>query len=157
MEKRYEDEARAFWEEKEKEKGGKVRFYTFATYYGRSGGRPSSLGGLLYLVKDRLYFEDFEKESWLLKIMNRKSTYEKTEFFINTPDITLSRVTSRGSALNCIEGFIEPENTKSVTGIVQWFVKPVLQISLKNGTAHFFEIMKMGRLLELLPQSASDS
>jgi hypothetical protein len=108
-------------------------------------------------VKNRLYFEDFEKESWLLKIMNRKSTYEKTEFFLNTSDIVLSRVTSRGSALNCIEGYVEPENTKSVTGIMQWFVKTVLQISMNNGTAHFFEIMKMGQLLELLPQSASDS
>jgi hypothetical protein len=150
-----QEEARKFWREKEAEKGGKVRFYTFATYFGRSGDRSVSLGGLLYLVDDRLYFEDFEKESWLLKIMNRKSSYEKTEFVLNTSDISESRVTSRGSAFNCVEGFVDPGETKKLSGIVRWLVKPVLQITMKNGSAHFFEIRKMGELLGILRVSGS--
>jgi hypothetical protein len=31
-----DDESRKFWEEKEKEKGGKVGFFTFATFLGIS-------------------------------------------------------------------------------------------------------------------------
>ena len=55
-----QNEAKKFWEEKEAEKGGKVSFYTFATFLGRSSDRHVTNGGLIYRIGERVYFEDFE-------------------------------------------------------------------------------------------------
>ena len=145
-----EEEAREFWAKKEQEKGGKVEFYTFATYMGRWSDRSVTLGGLIYIIKNSIYFEDFEKENWILRIVQRKSKYEKTEFSINIADISETKMTSRNSALNCIEGLIEPGSTKTLAPIMKLLAKPVVQINLKNGSALFFEIMKAGEFINSL-------
>lgn len=147
-----EEEARQFWLGKEKEKGGTVSFYTFSTFLGRSGDRMLNLSGLLYLVGSRIFFEDFEKENWLLKIMNRKSEYEKTEFFVRQGDIVNSRVVARAAAANCVEGLMGIEETRELRGMMRVFAKPVLQINLHNGTALFFEVMKLEELRKVLPR-----
>jgi hypothetical protein len=145
-----EQEAREFWAKKEEEKGGRVTFYTFATYLGRWSDRHVALGGLIYTIKNSIYFEDFEKENWMLRIIQRKSKYEKTEFHVDMDDISGTKITSRNSALNCIEGFVGPENTKTLAPLMKLFVKPVVQINLKNGSALFFEIMKAGEFIKSL-------
>ena len=73
-----ENEAKKFWEEKEAEKGGKVSFYTFATFLGRSSDRHVTNGGLIYRIGERIYFEDFEKENWLVRLIARKQTFRQT-------------------------------------------------------------------------------
>ncbi len=145
-----EKEAREFWAKKEEEKGGKVAFYTFATYLGRWSDQSMTLGGLVYIIKSNIYFEDFEKENWIMRIVQRKSKYEKTEFSIDMNDISETKITSRNSALNCIEGFIEPGNTKTLAPLMKLLAKPVVQINLKNGSALFFEIMKAGEFINAL-------
>jgi hypothetical protein len=145
-----EDEAKKFWGEKEKEKGGKVSFYTFATYYGQSGDQAHNLSGLLYKVDGRLYFEDFEKESWFLKLLNRKSNYEKTEFLIPVNEIVGTRLVTRSSALNCIEGFIGISETRSMSGLLRVFAKPLVQINMMNAKAFFFEIMKLNEFRNVI-------
>jgi len=145
-----EQEAREFWAKKEEEKGGRVKFYTFATYMGRWSDRSVALGGLVYIVKNNIYFEDFEKENWILRVVQRKSKYEKTEFSIDIDDISETKITSRNSALNCIEGFVEPGNTKTLAPLMKLLAKPVVQINLKNGSALFFEIMKAGEFINSL-------
>lgn len=145
-----EEEARRFWRNKEREKGGAVSLYTFATFFGRSGDRMLNLSGLLYMVDMKLYFEDFEKENWLMKMMNRKSDYEKTEFSVPAGDIVDTRVVTRASAMNCVEGFVGIQETRELGGVLRVLSKPVLQINLRNGTAMFFEVMKLGELRSAL-------
>jgi hypothetical protein len=58
-----DDESKKFWEEREKDKGGKLGFFTFATYMGISSEKPVNTGGLLYTIDRKIYFEDFEKEN----------------------------------------------------------------------------------------------
>lgn len=145
-----EEEAREFWRNKEREKGGPVSLYTFAIFIGRSEDRILNLSGLLYTVESKLYFEDFEKENWLMKIMNRKSAYEKTEFFVSTGDITGTRIVSRNSAMNCVEGFVGVQETKVLGNALRFFSKPILQINLRNGTALFFDVMKLGEMQKAL-------
>ena len=55
--------ANGFWKEREDEKGGKIQFNTFATFIGRSGEKKVDLGGLVYLINNIVYFEDFEKDN----------------------------------------------------------------------------------------------
>jgi hypothetical protein len=142
-----DNESRQFWEEREKEKGGKVSFFTFATFLGRSGDKQLNLGGLLYLINKTLTFEDFEKENWLLKILNRKREYEKTKFEIKKDDIVETKLVSKNTALNCISGFVDDADTKTLTGVGGLFLQKVFQIRMKGGYSLFFEIMKIKEFL----------
>ena len=137
-----ESEARKFWEEKEAEKGGKVTFYTFATFLGRSSDRQVTNGGLVYTIDDKIYFEDFEKDNWLAKLITRKKKYEKTELSVKKEDISLLRIVTRNSALNCIAGFCESLETKELSAFMKLFAKPVVQIIMKNGSSLFFDMMR---------------
>ena len=145
-----ESEARKFWEEKEAEKGGKVTFYTFATFLGRSSDRQVTNGGLVYIVEDKVYFEDFEKDNWLVKLISRKQKYEKTEFSVKKGDIASTRIVTRNSALNCIGGFCESMETRELGGFMKLFAKPVVQLVMKNGSSLFFDMMQGQDFLKAL-------
>jgi len=147
------NEAKIYWDEKEKEKGGEVEFFTFATYLGRSSERSAAFGGLLYIINKKIYFEDFEKESWLLRLMGKKRKYEKTEFSIDINDITKTKVTSRNSALGCIEGYVNADETKTLSLLLKIISKPIVQMTLSNGSAIFFEIMKLGDFIKAVQEA----
>jgi hypothetical protein len=149
-----EEEARKFWEEKEAEKGGRVTFYTFATFLGRSADRQVTNGGLIYTIEDSVYFEDFEKENWLVKLIARKSKYEKTEFSFKMQDIAETRIITRNSALNCIAGYTESSETKPLSPLMKVFAKPVVQVHLKNGSSLFFDIMQASSFLDALQEAS---
>ncbi|MCK4923361.1 MAG: hypothetical protein KAS61_00220 [Spirochaetes bacterium] len=144
------NEAKKFWEEKEAERGGKVTFHTFATFHGRSSDRQLTNGGLIYIIDDRIYFEDFERENWLIKLISRKQKYEKTEFIIKIKEISLARIVSRNSALNCIAGFCESLETKELSAFTKLFAKPMVQIMMKNGSSLFFDIMRANDFIKVL-------
>ncbi len=144
------EESKKFWEEKEKEKGGKVHFFTFATFLGKTNDKQVTLGGLLYIVDYRVYFEDFEKDNWFAKIITKKKNYEKTEFSFNISDINDTRIVSKGSTLNCIAGNINDEDTKSVSNILKTLFQSAVQIRLKKGYSYFFEIMRDRDFLKAL-------
>jgi hypothetical protein len=131
-----------FWADREKEKGGKVRFFTFATLIGRSGDNAVNLGGLLYIIDGTITFEDFEKDNWLYKIMNKKKDYEKTEFDLKADDIAEIKLVSKNTALNCIAGILPDTATKLLGGLNLIFTQKVFQLRLKSGHSLFFEIMK---------------
>jgi hypothetical protein len=137
-----EDEAKKFWDEIEKQRGGKVKFYTFATFLGETGGRQVALGGLMYIIKDMIYFEDFERENWFAKIFARKQKWEKTELSFREKNIEEIRLVSKGTALNCIGGFIDEAETKPISKIFAALFQSVVQIRLKSQGSLFFDIMR---------------
>ncbi len=137
-----EQDAREFWNQKEREKGGTVGFYTFATFLGRSNDKTVSLGGLIYTIDDTIYFEDFEKDNWLSKFFARKRTYEKTEFNFPIKDIVELKIVSKNSAYNCASGYLEDTNTKPFSKIMSILFQSAVQIRLKRGGSLFFDIMR---------------
>jgi len=140
--KNTEEDSKKFWEEVGNKKGGKVGFYTFANFLGESGGKPVSLGGLIYTVDDIIYFEDFEKDNWFAKIISRRQKYEKTEFSLRKEDIEEVKIISKSSALNCISGLIEDTGTKPFAKILAILFQSVIQIRLKSTGSFFFDIMR---------------
>jgi len=148
-----EEDYIAFWEERESQKGGKVKFYTYAKYLGRSNLESSELGGLLYIIDKKLYFEDFEKDNWFSKILGQKKKYEKTELNINIDSIKELKTTSKGSALNCITGVIDDESTKIFLNLQRLFFQPIIQIKLKEGYSHFFDIMRSKDFLKAINEA----
>ena len=148
-----EDEAKKFWQEIEKQRGGKVNFFTFATFLGESGGKQVTLGGLLYVVKDIVYFEDFEKENWFAKIFSRRQKWEKTEFSFDKKKIIEIRLVSKGAALNCIAGYINEAETKPISKLFAALFQSVVQIRLKSRGSLFFDIMRNKEFLKALSKA----
>jgi hypothetical protein len=152
-----DEESKLFWKQIEEQKDGKVIFFTFATFLGRSGTKPVTLGGLLYKINEQMYFEDFEKDNWFAKIISKKQKYEKTEFSFSIADIENIKVVTKGSALNCVSGIIKDSDTKPLSNIMAVLFQSVVQVLLQNGTSLFFDIMREKefiKAIEVNPKSA---
>lgn len=139
-----------FWKEREEEKGGKLQFSTFATFIGRGGDKKVDLGGLLYIINNRVYFEDFEKDNLFLRILSKKRDFKKTEFSFDISTIRWVREVSAGEAANCVQGYVEAADTRAVSGISRFFSNPVLQLSMDEGYSFFFDIMKKKEFIQIV-------
>lgn len=128
-----------FWAEIEERRGGKVSFFTFSKFLGRSRSEFESLPGLFYVVGNGAYFEDFDKDNMLSKLMGRKKKYEKTEFSFQLPDVEDVRIVTQGNAMKCIGGVIADKDVKTLSGFSKIFTSPVYQILLNTGESLFFE------------------
>jgi len=145
-----ENEQMEFWKQREEEKGGELQFNTFATFIGRGGDKKVELGGLLYIINNRVYFEDFEKDNIFLKILSKKKAFKKTEFSFDIATIRGIREVSAGEAANCIQGLIRDDETKKATGLSKFFSNPVLQLVMEEGYSFFFDIMRRKEFIEIV-------
>jgi hypothetical protein len=130
-----------FWEETAKKRGGDVGFFTFATLLGRSSDTPLNFPGLLYFVGETVWFEDFERDNWLSRILGGRNKYQKTEISFSRADIRFTRMVSRGNAARCIGGGAEPEKLPAASFFTRLLSTPVIELGMSDGTALFFEIM----------------
>ncbi len=161
----------AFWKGVGERRGGEVTFYTFATFLGRvppGGEAPATaagaaagarrrafagsvlaLPGLLYLVGERFWFEDFEKDNWLLRLIPPKRPFARTEVAFDRSEVTGHRVISRGVAYRCIAGRLPTEVTAPLSRIGRLLSSPAVQLDLKPKASLFFEVMREEELLSL--------
>jgi hypothetical protein len=139
-----------FWRETGEKRGGEVSFRSFATFTGASAGAPLGLPGLLYRVGDVFWFEDFERDNWLARILTSRSKFEKTEMSFRASDVEFTRVVSRGNAARCIVGKADPKSLRPMPGFARLFSGAVMQIGLSNGTSLFFEVMLQSDLVAQL-------
>src|SRR5208337_2723002 len=100
--RRREESPDEFWRQTAAKRGGEIGFLTFATLLGRSADQPLDLPGLLYTVGDMVWFEDFERDNWLAKIMGGRRKFEKTEVSFSKAEVRATRLVSRSGAMRCI-------------------------------------------------------
>ena len=137
----------SFWRGVGERRGGEVAWYSFATFVGRAGGGAVQLPGLLYRVDDRFWFEDFERESWLLRILPPRRPFAKTEVLFDRAAVSVVRVVSRAAANRCVRGALAPAATPALGRAARLFSTPVVQVGLADGGAHFFEVMRENEFL----------
>jgi len=142
-----EQDLASFWRGVGERRGGEVAWYSFATYVGRAGGGAVLLPGLLYRVGDRFWFEDFERESWLLRILPPRRPFAKTEVVLDRASVAGCRAVARGAAYRCVRGAIAPGATPALGRAARLFSTPVVQVTLADGGALFFEVMRERELL----------
>ena len=109
-----EQDLATFWRGVGERRGGEVIFTTFATYVGRAGREPvltAGLPGLLYRVGDRFWFEDMERDNWLLRILPPRRPFAKTELSFARDEVATGRAVSRATANRCLRSAIEPAQT----------------------------------------------
>ena len=137
-----EQDLASFWRGVGERRGGEVAFYSFATFVGRAGGGPAGLSGLLYRVGGRFWFEDFERENWLLRILPPRRPFAKTEISFDLEAVTAVGVVSRATAYRCLRGGVAPGSTAALGRVARLFTTPVMQLTLADGSALFFEVMR---------------
>ena len=137
-----EQDLASFWRGVGERRGGEVGYYSFATFVGRTGSAARGLGGLLYRVGDRFWFEDFERDNWLLRIMPPRRPFAKTEISFERTAVTAVRVVSRATAYRCLRGGIESGATTALGRVGRLFTTPAVQVGLADGSALFFEVMR---------------
>jgi hypothetical protein len=137
----------SFWRGVGERRGGEVAWYSFATHVGRAGGGAVLLPGLLYRVGDRFWFEDFERESWLLRILPPRRPFAKTEVLFDRAAVSAVRVVARAAANRCVSGALAPAATPALGRAARLFSTPVVQVTLADGGALFFEVMRENEFL----------
>jgi len=142
-----EKDVTTFWRGVGERRGGEVGFTSFATYAGRSGGGPVALAGLLYRVGDRFWFEDMERDNWLLRILPPRRPFAKTEVSFGRSEVAAVRVVSRSTSFRCLRGSIRPTETAALGRLGRLIATPVVQVLLTDGSALFFEVMRESAFL----------
>jgi len=157
-----EEDPDDFWRRTAARRGGEIGFLTFATLLGRSADEPLDLPGLLYTVGDLVWFEDFERDNWLAKIIGGRRKFEKTEISFARSEIRLSQPVSRAAAARCITGGMAPESLRAISGFGRFFSTPIVQVALENGSSLFFDMIRRDEFLSMVktgewPQPRRDS
>ncbi len=83
-----ESEIQQFWREKEKEHQGQLVRASFARYLDGYPFFPEAANGLLYLMTNGVYFENFPKEHWLDKVTRRKEDFTRMFLRLKSEQIT---------------------------------------------------------------------
>lgn len=151
--KKTEDPA-TFWHDVEERRGGKVGFFSFATLLGRSDGSRMDLPGLLYTVNQTAWFEDFEKDNWLYRIVTGNRKFEKTEISFELGEVTRVRVVRRGAAVRCLNGSVRAEALPTASALSQFFAAPITAVVLRSGSTLFFDVLKRKEFAALFQTSA---
>jgi hypothetical protein len=142
-----EQDLATFWRGVGERRGGEVGFTSFATYVGRTGGGAAGLAGLLYRVGDRFWFEDMERDNWLLRILPPRRPFAKTEISFERSEVAAVRVVSRAAAYRCLRGGLRPAETAALGRVGRLLATPLVQVQLADGNALFFEVMREGEFL----------
>ncbi len=146
-----EMDAESFLRSLENQNGGPLEWKTYAFYLGAAGeGNPRSLGGLMYVVAGRIFFEDFERENSLLKLFGRRQKYEK--FKIEAPLASLKecRSVSAFDARRVINGKLAAEQVSPLGSVQKIIHKRTEELLFDDGSAWFLEMYDRGGLDELM-------
>ena len=139
-----DEESKDFLAQLEEENGGKLEFRTYAQYLGKGNGEVKNLGGLFYVVGDRLIYEDFERQNSSLQIFfKKKRKYEKLKFSINHSDISSIYLVNHSAATNAVKFSPSKGGLPEVTGIKKIVLRNLSQILLKDGKTYYFEIFNL--------------
>jgi hypothetical protein len=138
-----------FWRQTAAKRGGEIGFLTFATLLGRSADQPLDLPGLFYGVNETFWFEDFERDNWLAKIIGGRRKFEKTELSFARQEVRMTQLVTRASAARCIAGAVAAEKLIPVSAVGRILSTPIVQVSLTSGGSLFFDMIRRVEFIQL--------
>lgn len=144
-----EEDPEEFWRQTAAKRGGEIGFLTFATLLGRSSDQPLDLPGLLYTVGDMVWFEDFERDNWLARIMGGRKKFEKTEVSFSKAEVRATRLVTRSGAARCIGGAVPAEKLNPVSAVGRILSTPIVLVTLSGGTSLFFDMIRRTEFIAL--------
>ena len=120
-------------------------------------GAGSTFPGLLYTVNETAWFEDFEKDNWLYRVMTGNRKFEKTEISFGLDEVTGVRPVRRGAAARCLSGSVRADALPTSSALSQFFAAPVTAVTLRTGATIFFDLLKRKEFAALFPSSGARS
>lgn len=151
LKKKEAQEPDDYWREVEVRRGGPVTFSTFATLIGHSGAGRVDLPGLLYVANSVVWFEDFERDNWLYRLMGGNRKYQKTEVSFPLADVIHVRLVSKARGDRCVAGAAAADALPAASRISQFFSSPFVLVTLKDGSAVVFDMLERRRFAALFP------
>ncbi|HET6451898.1 MAG TPA: hypothetical protein VFI08_11340 [Spirochaetia bacterium] len=145
-----EENPEDFWKRTAERRGGEIGFLTFATLLGRSDDEPLDLPGLLYTVGEAAWFEDFERDNWLAKIIGGRRKFEKTEISFLRSEVQAAQLVARSAATRCIAGGLPAEEIRAISGVGKFFSTPVVQVRLAGGSSLFFDMIRRDLFISMV-------
>lgn len=136
------DEAREkFIKETEEKYNGKITYISFAKLLGFSiAGSHKNLNGLIYIINDIVYFEDFKPRPSPLMIYTDKE-FTKYEFSIPLKDIKSFLYIKESEALSCVRGAIKYTDITPLVGKLKTHIfKGVSMLLTTKQSGIFFDI-----------------
>ncbi len=152
-----EEDPEEFWRQTAAKRGGEIGFLTFATLLGRSGDQPLDLPGLLYTVGDVVWFEDFERDNWLARIMGGRRKFEKTEISFSRQEVATARLVTRTAAIRCITGAVAAEKLPAASTLGRILSNPIVLVTLAGGASLFFDMIRRTEFVALFDAAAKSS
>jgi len=146
-----EDQTSEFWSHIEKEYDAKVSFKTFAILLGQSSDVFRDLRGLLYIVDDKVVFEDFEKTNHFLQFFGRRKEkkYEKLRITFSVDEIVDIKEVTNQTARRCINGSLTHSETKAVSPYHRFFSRSICQMRLASDYSLFFDLLNLEGFIAL--------
>ncbi|MDA3808740.1 MAG: hypothetical protein PF518_00280 [Spirochaetaceae bacterium] len=146
------ENAETFKKEREEKFGGEIRFMTYTKFIGTaSSSKVINRGGILYVIKDTIHFEDFEKSGGLMIILNQKEDYTKTEFSLELEKISMVKEIREKDAINCVNRRIsENEILPGPKGVLSLFSKSVLQVFATGQNSLFFDLLDKEDFMKII-------
>jgi hypothetical protein len=142
-----DDDTVEFLQSLERENGGPIQFKTYAVITGFRGYSPVPnqlpVSGLLYIINDRLYFEDFEKQPSVFGIVmpKKKKVYEKYKTSIGIRDITQVSTVSSSAARAASSGKIAVSDVQEVSGLKKLLFQTSVCLKFGSAQAWFMEVL----------------
>ncbi|NQT57696.1 MAG: hypothetical protein HQ557_01815 [Bacteroidetes bacterium] len=138
-----DQETQDFLNSLEQENGGQIIFKTYAVLIGLSNGKSINLGGLLYVINNTLYFEDFEKQGGLFGLITskKKKAYKKykTSIDISSVDNLYSvRITAAKAAVN---GRLSQDQLQPVKGLQKKLFQTAVYLSRSGEPGWLLEVI----------------
>ena len=149
-----EEDPEEFWRQTAAKRGGEIGFLTFATLLGRSGDQPLDLPGLLYMVGDMVWFEDFERDNWLARIMGGRRKFEKTEISFSRQEVAAARLVTRTAATRCITGAVPAEKLPAASTLGRILSNPIVLVTIAGGSSLFFDMIRRTEFVALFDVTA---
>ena len=133
-----------FIKTREERYNGNISNLTFAKYIGDSNStKLSNLNGLIYIINETVYFEDFKPNAPLFSIGTPDTEYEKTEFNIPLSQIVRIDNIDEKDAIRSIKNGISYKKIPPVKGwLKKIFTSSVSMLEFENN-AKFFSITNL--------------
>jgi len=151
-----DQETKDFLDSLEKENGGQILFKTYAVLIGLSNGQNINLGGLLYVINNTLYFEDFEKQGGLFSMVTskKKKAYEKYKTSIDISSIENQYSVKINAAKAVAAGKLSHERLTPVTGLQKKLFQTAVYLSRSGEPGWLFEVIDNKAFINILKEQA---
>ena len=124
-----------FWEKKEKEKNSKLVIATACEYIRGIKDIEGPIYGLLYLMENAFYFENFDDQNFMKNIFFKKEEFRKINF-----NIVLSEIKD----VKTYNGHRNKSDLKFLNKVLNFFgfITDILVIKIKNNEEYLFKCIE---------------